>query len=80
MSQTRLGSPAHLLLLLLGGLLLAEVPLGVRAPCPGIADRLKQPADLTDIIATGGYPGPSGSKEIVAGVDRSEAIVRDAGP
>ncbi len=80
LGQARLGSPARLLLVLLGGFLLAEVLLGVHAPGPGIADRLKQPADLTDVVATNGYPGPSGSQEIVADVDRSEAVVCDSGP
>ena len=47
---------------------------------PGVPDRLQQPADLADVVAAGGDPGPGRQQQVVAGIDRAEAVVGDAGP
>ena len=63
----------------MGGDLAGQFLLGVGAFCPGVTDRVEEAADLADVVAAGGYPGPGGGEELVAGVDRAEAVVGDAG-
>ena len=58
----------------------AEFLFGVGAFGLGVADRLEEAADLADVVAAGGHPGAGGRDELVAGVDRAEAVVGDAGP
>ena len=68
-----------MLLALVGRDLAGQFLFGVGAFGLGVADRVEEAADLADVVAAGGHPGAGGRDELVAGVDRAEAVVGDAG-
>ena len=74
------GGVGVVLLALVGRDLAGQFLFGVGAFGLGVADRLEEAADLADVVAAGGHPGAGGRDELVAGVDRAEAVVGDAGP
>ena len=67
------------LLALVGRDLAGQFLLGVGAFGLHIADRVEEATDLADVVAARGHPGAGGRDELVAGVDRAEAVVGDAG-
>jgi hypothetical protein len=60
---------------LLGGLLIAEVLLTKATFALSVPDRLQQPADLAHVVAAGSDPRPGREQQVVAGIDRAEAVV-----